>query len=261
MLKKNVLINGDDIIVGHIVSKQEYIQNKIKYDIKFFNKELYHKVFLIEKENKSKVLLSSYLFEIKSKLNYKKGVVVIADFQATKTVMLFGTLDNPLDSKSLLKSEYIQDKYYNNNIMTFANWLRFFANINTNIYVISNSTKKFKELIQEQELTPYKFNFINKEEIYKINNDIKPFFTKEDLFSIYIPPIIVSIVLFLLINYIGDRMIVNDIENSQNLQKQKTAELTYKTQEAEDLKNNEYFKNRDYYMKLVERKVYIRGKS
>ncbi len=256
---KKIELNGNDIIIADIVTKQEYNQNRIKYDSKYYIKELYNKFFLIERNNKSKILFTTYLFNLKNHLKLKEGALIIADYQMSKDIFFFGTLENPLDSKSLLKVEYTRDSYYDNNILTFANWIKFFSNETRNTYVVTNNVKKFKETLEQQELNNYKIKFIKKEDIEKINSTLKPVFTNEDKISIYLPSAVLTILLFFVINFIGDNIIKSDIDSSEKKRKETLRELSLTTQKLQDLKNLDYYKNRDYYMKLSERKIYTKA--
>lgn len=256
-----VPIDGNDITISNIVSKQEYTQNKIKFDARFNAIESHGKIFLIKKEEKTKIVFTNYLFAIKEVLAVKNGVVFFADFKEEKTIFLLGTLDNPLDSKSLLKIEYENDKYYEDNILTFANWIKFFCNTKDNIFVITNSIKKVKLLVESQNLVNYEFKYLKKEDILKINNKIKPSYIREDLISIYLSSIIFVVLAFFTINYIGDAIIASDIENSTKERAAKATELTRKTSELQELKNNEYYQNKEYYLKLAEKKVFKRGNN
>lgn len=258
---KKIILNADDIIVTDIITKHDYIQNRIKYDSKYFVKEVYNKYFLIPLEQKSKILFSNYLFTIKNDLNLKEGVVIIADFRENKDVFLLGTLDNPLDTHSLLKIEFKKDSYYEKNILSFSNWVKFFSSFNKSSFVITNNQQEFNTLIGTLELNNYSFNFFDDISISSINSKLKPVFTKEDLLVMYVPVIFLFLFLFLLINNVGDSIIKNDIENSSLKRQESSKNLASLTNELQKIKNDEYFKNRDYYLKLSDRKVYKKGEQ
>jgi len=253
---KKIQLNGNDIVIGEIVSKQDYSQNKIKYDSKFLNVEYHNKIFLLNKKDKSKILYSSFLFLMREFLNLKDGISLIFDSQQNKEIILLGSLNNPMDSKSLIKLEFEKDKYYEDNISTFSNWLHFSATENTSIYVYSNNKKRFKTIIKDFNLENFKFEFLQEEDIRKINNKLKPMFSKEDLFKIYAPGFLILLASFILINLISSQIINNDIAKTEKLKLDKINELTQKTQQLEDLKNEDFFKNKEHYLKLVDKKVY-----
>ena len=253
---KRIQLNGNDIVIGEIVSKQDYSQNKIKYDGIYLTVEFHNKIFLLNKKDKSKILYSSYLFLMRDILDLKDGISLFFDSQKDKEIILIGSLNNPMDSKSLIKLEFAKDKYYEDNISTFSNWIYFSANENTNIFVYTNNKKRFKSIINDSNLDNFKFEFLDDDSIIKINKKIKPMFAKEDLISIYSPGLILFLISFIIIKFLANQIIENDITNTENLKNQKITELTQKTQELEDLKNEDFYKNKEYYLKLVEKKVY-----
>lgn len=256
---KKIVLNGDDIIIPEIVTKQDYTQNRLKYDSRYNVKELYNKFFLIDKSVKSKIIFPSYLFIIKEALGIKTGVVVIADFKADKTILLFGTLDNPLDTKSLLKVEYEKDKFYDNNILTFTNWINFFVHKDSRVFVITNKMKDFEELLVSQELNnSLKFKYLHDEDLVKVHSKIKPYYIRGDLMSMYLPAFLIAIIAFIFIGFLADETIKADIRTSNVKKDEKRKELSEITKNLKLAENSEYYKNKEYYKKLSERKVYTR---
>ncbi|WP_152632640.1 hypothetical protein [Aliarcobacter butzleri] len=260
-MKKKVIIDSNDIVIPEIITKLDYVNNRIKYDSKFNAKEVHNKIFLLDKNLNSKIFFSTYLFNIKKTLGIKEGVVIIADYTPTKDVFIIGTLDNPLDVKSLLKLEFLRDSFYDNNILSLSNWLKFFIDENKVSYVITNNSNLFKETINTQGLNYFKFKFIKKEDVEKISSSVKPFFIYKDLISIFIPSIVFTILMLFTVNFIGNSVIEADIKSSTEKRKQKSQELIKNNQTLQSLKNSDYYKNKEDYMKLSERKVYVKGEQ
>lgn len=256
---KKIGLNGNDIIVPDIISKQEYTQNRIKYDTRYYVKEAYNKIFLINREFKTKIAFPVYLFTLKENLSIKNGIVIVADFSEHKNIFLLGTLDNPLDTRSLLKLEFVKDKFYDDNILAFSNWVKFFADKNSPIYIATNNISSFEALIDEQNLTEFNFEFIYESELEKAHLKIKPFFIKEDIFTIYAPSILITIICCFLLGAVADEIIKADIASSISNKNKKSKELSEITKSLKIAENSEYYKNRAYYKKLSERKVYTRS--
>lgn len=248
------------ILVPKIITKKEYLQDRIKYSTSFSPKEIYGRVFLADKNTTSYILFSTLIYSVRDILNIKKGTIIVADFTNKKETFLFGRLDNPLDVKSLIKIEYDKDAFYNDNILTYANFQKMFSEKDEHILILTNNKKMFEELIEEQGLEDFNYTFVSQQNQNKIYQSIEPILTKEDKIKIFLPAISLFLVVLFLSTIISNSIINSDKEKSKQLYT--NAQLNY--QQASNIlkqkEDSEYYKNSNYYMGLLEKKVYIKDK-
>lgn len=256
---RNVELDLKDISVGTVISKQNYSQNKIKYDRKYREKHLFGKSFLLENAEESKIFLSTYLDKFMQVTKKNTGILILHNGSIKKDSFAIGDLKNITDNNSLIKLEYVKDKYFEDNIHSLYNFIMLFADNENGNYVITDNQTNFLKIIKLLNIEHMKFVFINEKDINKINKEVVPFWTKTDLIK---PIIFMSFLCFFIFNIINSTfnyIITEDIENAKEKRTEQQENLTRKTLELDNLKNNEYYKNRDYYESLTVKEVYIEG--
>ena len=259
VILKKVELDLKDISVGTIISKQNYSQNKIKYDRKYREKHLFGKSFLLENNEESKIFLSTYLDKFMQVTKKNNGILILHNCSTTKDSFAIGDLKNITDNNSLIKLEYLKDKYFEDNIHNLHNFIMLFADNENGNYVITDNKTNFLKIIKLLNIEHLKFIFINEKDINKINKEIVPFWTKTELIK---PIVIISFLCFFIFTIISSTftyIITEDIENAKIKKIEQQENLTRKNFELDNLKNNEYYKNRDYYESLTVKEIYLEG--
>lgn len=256
---RNVEFDLKDISVGTIISKQNYSQNKLRYDRKYREKHLFGKSFLLENTEESKIFLSTYLDKFIQITKNDTGILILHNGSARKDSFAIGDLKNITDNNSLIKLEYEKDKYFEDNINSLYNFIMLFADNENGNYVITDNKTNFLKVIKLLDIDHINFIFINEKDIKKINKEIVPFWTKTDLIKPIILMSFLCFLIFTIINSTFNYIATKDIANAKEKRTEQQKNLTKKTFELDNLKNNEYYKNRDYYESLTVKEIYIEG--